>query len=841
MINHKGNKSMKNAAASFGLLASRLIASLCVIASTNAEPGTQKVIGYLDNIPMHEISLQTFEDAEVGLQIDGQVDELIWGNLPTYNNMIVAVPGTGEPGEFPTEIRMFATEKGFYVSAVMRQPKETLVRRLTPRDQFIDRDTFGFTLDTTGQGLFAYWFIVALGDPVMDGKVLPERRYTNDWDGPWQGKTATLADGWSVEMYLPWSMMNLPEAEDVRTIGFAASRQVSSSNERYQWPGHAYSSPQFVSALNAFKVQGVEPRSQWSLIPFLSGTLDQAREDNDARAGVDITWQPSALLAMNATVNPDFGSVEADDVVLNLTALETFFPEKRLFFLEGSEVFETTPRANSGNALRETTNENFATTSRRVFVTDFLPAPISLINTRRIGGTANQVSVPNGLVPDRGERDLPTNLLGAVKLTGGSGGFRYGVLSAIEDDVSWRAKGLDPAIKEINTPGRDFTVMRLLYERSGEHRWGVGFLGTDVEGPLYNASVQGIDMHYGLGSGLFGADLQLIESDRAGITGRGGILDFRYAPSSVFQHKLEYEYFDTNININDLGFLRRNNYRGARYILSYAYPKPGRWIQSRRGTLVVQHQENVSDGQVVDQGMYWRNTLVLKGRNTLRTAVGYLPKRYEDRNSRGNGAYQSDDRIWLNLLWSTDASRTFSVSSSFGGLQEDLGDWTLKASLGVTARISDSLYFDADLAYKRRKGWLVYQGGRSFGAFNGTDLQPGFDLNWFMAANHQLKLSFQWAGVKAYEQSSYVVPLGDGPLVRQITEMPPRDFTVSLLTTQIRYRWEIAPLTDFYVVYNRGNQLPASAPDEFSELLSKGFQDPVVSSLVVKLRYRFGS
>ncbi|MDA1206163.1 MAG: DUF5916 domain-containing protein, partial [Proteobacteria bacterium] len=387
---------MKNAAASFGLLASGLIASLCVIASTNAEPGTQKVIGYLDNIPMHEISLQTFEDAEVGLQIDGQVDELIWGKLPTYNNMIVAVPGTGEPGEFPTEIRMFATEKGFYVSAVMRQPKETLVRRLTPRDQFIDRDTFGFTLDTTGQGLFAYWFIVALGDPVMDGKVLPERRYTNDWDGPWQGKTATLADGWSVEMYLPWSMMNLPEAEDVRTIGFAASRQVSSSNERYQWPGHAYSSPQFVSALNAFKVQGVEPRSQWSLIPFLSGTLDQARQDNDARAGVDITWQPSALLAMNATVNPDFGSVEADDVVLNLTALETFFPEKRLFFLEGSEVFETTPRANSGNALRETTNENFATTSRRVFVTDFLPAPISLINTRRIGGTANQVSVPNG-------------------------------------------------------------------------------------------------------------------------------------------------------------------------------------------------------------------------------------------------------------------------------------------------------------------------------------------------------------------------------------------------------------------------------------------------------------
>jgi len=148
------------------------------------------------------------------------------------------------------------------------------------------------------------------------------------------------------------------------------------------------------------QLQGVEPRMQWSLIPFVSATIDDAREDNAARAGVDITWQPNSLVSVNATLNPDFGAVEADDVVLNLTALETFFPEKRLFFLEGSEVFETTPRANSGNSLRETTNENFATTSRRIFVTDFMPAPISLLNTRRIGGTANQVEVPFGLTAE---------------------------------------------------------------------------------------------------------------------------------------------------------------------------------------------------------------------------------------------------------------------------------------------------------------------------------------------------------------------------------------------------------------------------------------------------------
>ena len=802
--------------------------------------GPQSIKGYLDGIPMHELALETRDHARVGVRIDGAVDEAIWSDLPVYDNMIVAVPGTGLPAKYPTQMRMFATEKGFFVSAVMKQPKATLVQRLTPRDQFIDRDTFGFTLDTTGQGLFAYWFIVALGDPVMDGKVLPERRYTNDWDGPWIGKSKALADGWSVEMFLPWSMMNLPKAGDVRTLGFAASRQVSSSNERYQWPGHAYSSPQFVTALNAFKVKGIKPRREWSFIPFFSATADDARDEREARIGADMTWQHSALLAVNATLNPDFGAVEADDVVLNLTALETFFPEKRLFFLEGSEVFETTPRANSGNALRETTNENFATTSRRVFVTDFMPAPISLLNTRRIGGTATQVNVPNGSTVARGERDLPTNLLGAMKLTGGAGGFRYGLLSAQEDEVVWRANDDAGQSQSIVSPGRDFNVIRLLYEKSGDQRLGVGLLGTEVKGPQYDATVQGFDMHYGLGSGLFGADVQWIESSRAGVKGQGTVLDLRYAPSSAFQHKLEFEYFDDAVNINDLGFLRRNNYQGGRYILSYADPTPGSWYESTRGTLIFQHQENLSDKQVIDRGVFWRNTLVLKGRNTVRTALGWLPRRFEDRNSRGNGSYESEDRAWIDLLWATDASRSLSFSSSVGGLQEDLGDWTLKARLGMTARISDRLYFDVDVSAKKRRGWLVYQGGRSFGAFDATDLQPSIDLNWFLAANHQLKVSLQWAGVKAYEQESFLVPETAGMLMREESSAH-RDFTVSLLTAQVRYRWEIAPLTDFYVVYNRGNQLPAGSEDAFGDLFSQAFQDPVVNSLVIKLRYRWGS
>lgn len=814
-----------------------------VVAEGIGEPSYSVVRakGQLDGIPMHHINVQTLVHADVDITLDGLVQEPVWLETPAFDKMLVSVPGTGQKGDYVTENRLLATEKGLYISAVMYQPPETIVRRMTNRDEHIDRDTYGITIDSTGTGAFAYWFVIGLGDSVMDGKVLPVRRYTSDWDGPWLYKTSQFDKGWSVEAFFPWSMMNVPENEGTRRIGFALSRQISSSNQRYYWPGHAYSSAQFVTALNTMHVEGIEPRPQISVIPYVSSVVDNARGEDETNVGIDLTWKPSTKAEFTLSLNPDFGSVEADDVVLNLTAFETFFPEKRLFFLEGNEIFVTTPRANGGNPLRELTNENFATTSRRSFLSDFLPTPVSLLNTRRIGGTATQVSLNPGVTPERGETDLPTDLLGAAKMTGRVGRVRYGVLGAFEDDVQWFGRDLTGQPFDIEADGRDFAAARVSYEKSGENRFALGYLGTFVDGPVYDAKVHGVDMHYATGDGRWNADLQLVRSDVADITGNGGVFDMTFAPSSAVQHKLEFDYFDENVDINDLGFLRRNNYRGVQYVFRYAKASPDRFVKVTRGAVTVRQQYNVSEGQITDSGIYWRNTIEVPGRNSIRTALAYLPKRYEDINSRGNGAYKTDARLWWKVLWSTDASKVFSWTFGAGALQEDLGDWTQEYIMGVTARPSSQLVFKADVKYKRRDGWLLYQGANNFGAFNGIDWQPSVEVNWFMAPRHQMRFSMQWAGVRMDEQGFFAVPTGDGKLVPTATSQLDHDFTVSLFTAQLRYRWEIAPLTDLFVVYNRGNRLPFRAEDEFSDLFSDTLDDPLIDSFVVKLRYRFGN
>ena len=193
--------------------------------------------------------------------------------------------------------------------------------------------------------------------------------------------------------------------------------------------------------------------------------MDKAREEDEIRAGFDLSWKPSPKLELSMSVLPDFGAVEADNVVLNLTAFEIYFPEKRLFFLEGNEIFNSTPRSNPGNIIRTTTNDNFATTSRKVFSNSFVPTPISLMNTRRIGGTANQVTVRNGGV--RGFGSYGIHLQDDCRITGvtvkenGSSGIDVGSGCVIRDTVVSRNGfyGIDATESEIAWVGRAIVLV----------------------------------------------------------------------------------------------------------------------------------------------------------------------------------------------------------------------------------------------------------------------------------------------------------------------------------------------------------------------------------------------
>jgi len=802
---------------------------------SSAPPQLVQVAGKSDE----PIQVSFLPDADI--QLDGHVNDTVWASLPVHDNMRVIDPDSMATPDYATHTRLFFNNEGLYIAAEMQQPVDTLVARLSSRDQFINRDAYGITIDTSGEGLYGYWFKVNLGGSLMDGRVAPERTFSEQWDGPWRGESQRTATGWSVEMFLPWSMMALPQGTANRQVGIWIERKVAHRDELYGWPALPFTEARFMSALQPMVLPDLKAQSQLAAFPYVSATHDAVAKDDEYRVGVDLAWRPTPNTQLTATLNPDFGAVESDEVVVNLTAFETFFPEKRLFFLEGTEVFVTTPRSDL-RRYRSTRQGSGARATPKTFV----PEPTTLLNTRRIGGPPRHLKLPDGVEVNPVERGKPTDLLGAVKATGAMGNFRYGFLGAFEDEVELpgRVTATGKSIK-VTEEGRDFGVVRALYESSGKSRRSIGYMGTLVTLPEEDSTAHAVDAHYLSEKGTIKFDTQVMASDAAGLQGYGALADLVYTQRRGLTHFFGFDYIDDQFNVGDLGFIRQNDIWSGQYGMTLqGGGKPGDRFRYTRHAIFINAQTN-TDGFLNRAGIFTNQTYLLQDNSQIRFEADYYPSRWDDVNSRGNGMFKTDGRWFTQIGYGSDSSKRFSWSGTLGAEQEEIaGTWTYATDLGFTYTPTDNLTFEFDVTYKKRDGWLLYRTGRNVATYKADDLKPRLSLDYFISARQQLRLTMQWAGVRAEALDYWSIPLTDGDLVQR-TLLPGannEDFSLSRLTAQLRYRWEIGPLSDLFVVYTRGSNFMLDNDEEgFGLLFNDAIDDPILDFLVLKLRYRFGT
>ncbi|MCB1644205.1 MAG: hypothetical protein KDI36_02065 [Pseudomonadales bacterium] len=768
------------------------------------------------------LEVQRFNAADIDITVDGKLDEPEWQNLQLVEDFLTIEPDTLKPAGETTTARFFYTEKGLYLGMYNKQDPSTIIARLSPRDQFIARDGNSFTLDPSGQGLYGYWFGVNLGDALGDGTVLPERQYSNQWDGPWDGASAYVEDGWTTEFFIPWSMMTMPETDsDIRQFGYYVSRQVGYKNERWSVPGLPRTHPIFLSGLPKLQFEGLQPRQQLTFYPYASTTYDNARTDGkDAyKAGFDLFWRPSTNLQLTATVNPDFGNVESDNVVVNLSGFETFFPEKRAFFLEGNEIFVQTPRGRPGRGGG---------------------TPTTLVNTRRIGGPPKSTGV-DAFELEGIEENQPSELFGAVKITGQNGNWRYGTLAAFEEDTKLHGE-FRGAPLNFTQDGREFGVARVLYEdTSTGARRALGWIGTAVKHPQNDAFTQGLDFHYLSQTGAFNTDAQILYSDVDDVTGEGGFIDFTYSPEQGVTHTYGFDYYSDDLEINDFGFLRRNDLYGNEYTWR-KFESGLENLKSLETKIRLVHDYN-TNGQVVRSGIFASQDREFKNNNFLFFELDYFPRRWDDINSEGNGAYKMDDRFKTGVFFSTDESRKFSFGTGAFYRSESIGGHSEEYELELRWRPTDRFSLISYLGYEKKKGWLLHSEDREFTSYNSTHWRPKISMDYFISARQQFRITAQWAGIKAFEGSRWLIPPGDGelePLARG-AGVDPRAFSISRLTFQARYRWEIAPLSDLFVVYTRGSDVDSRPDESFGSLVRDSWTERLVDVLVVKLRYRIST
>ncbi len=773
---------------------------------------------YAQDNANENLRLTRIPQAEAQISLDGVLDEPVWQRVPVIDNMRVIQPDTLAQASLETHTRIFYNARGLYVGVMNFQDPATLVARMSSRDAGVQRDGFILSVDPSGQGLYGYFLRINLGGTFSDGTILPERQINRQWDGPWNAVTKEVENGWVAEIFVPWSMMSLPAGGETRTIGLYTERMVASMAETWSWPALPDTAGKYLSAFQKYELSGVNPATQFTFYPYTSASYDNLKKTSEARVGADLYWRPTSNMQLSATLNPDFGTVESDDVVVNLGAFETYFEEKRTFFLEGQDIFNTSPRDARGRG-----------------------SPTTLLNTRRIGRQASY-RVPSGVKVIATDLSRPSELLGAMKLTGQSGNWRYGTLLAAEDDSELRGTAADGSRVTLEAQGRDFAIGRVLYEdTSVGGRRSIGWFGGTLSHPDRDATVNGIDMHLFSADSRLEWDGQLVHSDVQGVTGKGAYFDLDFRPDRGLQHTLTGTYLDDTVELNDVGFLQRNDL----VQLDYRFGKtesnlPG--LRTRNRSIQLVNQWN-TDGRPVRLGVFVGQGLSFLNNASFNTQLRYFPARVDDRLSRGNGTFKIPERWSFDMFWRSDRSRPISIGAGLELGQEDLGDARVSYNSGLTWQPNDRFSLDANLRYVDTDGWLIHQGNGRMTSFESNEWSPRLEMDYFITAKQQLRFSMQYTGIKAYESGFYQVnPLGVKGLVNTGKVTSDSDnFTVSRMSFQARYRWEIAPLSDVFFVYTRGGNLPGNPRDDYFGLFEQAWGEPVVDSWIVKLRYRLGS
>jgi hypothetical protein len=757
------------------------------------------------------IRLDAIDDDMV---IDGIIDESVWMRAPVYKDFKITVPDSIDSPPYESLLRVFYTDRGLYVSYDMEQPRETIVKRRTIRDVYdVTRDSIAISLDPSGEGKYGYWMSLALGGDQSDGTIRPEREYDFEWNGAWYGATSETERGWSVEMFIPWSQMAMPKNDSARQLGFHARRNVAHLAQTWSWPALPRSQPMFISRFKKLELTGVAPRRQWSVFPFVAVTLNRTTDDVRQKVGVDVLWRPATNLQLSMTVNPDFGTAEADAVNVNFTADEVLFPETRLFFVEGQEVFNTSPRADLSK-----------------------PLPFFIINTRRIGGRSNVSELPDDTELSKQQQLRFTDLLGAAKVTGEFGRIGFGSMIAIEDTTE-----IEAGDSRFRLKGREFGVARAIYSLgNGASTNRIGVISSVVQDDDSVAAVYGMDYHHLSEEGVIKFDAQLVTSDLDDKgTGLGGFFDLEYSPKKGLKHLIAITAFDDKLDVNDFGYQRRGNMRQARYQMTWtSYDVDNfRSVEFSPQLLYEMNGEDL----VTRRDIELEAALEFTDLSKLSMSAEYIGRHYDDRGSFGNGSHLLPGQPSITAIFRTDNTERLHAYLGVSGKGEPLGGRANVGEAGITWTPVYNFSVNFAMSFRRSNGQLLHLQDQQFGVFNFKRNKPRFEASYFPAPDHSIRLAFEWVGIKATQRDAYRISSPGGPLIKQDGSAdPPVNFSVSQLSFQLRYRWELAPLSDLVVVYAKLDDRQSGLAG-FDDLLRTSWRDPLEDRLVVRFCWRFGS
>jgi hypothetical protein len=844
---------------------------------------------------------------EETIRVDGRLEENAWQGAGS-GAFIQRNPLDGKPASEASEVWVAYDDKALYVAARLHDAEPgKIVGLLGRHDDDLDSDWFTFAVDPYFDRRSGYSFSVNPAGSLIDRTLYNDEWDDNTWDGVWQGAAQVDEQGWTVELRIPYDQLRFPAGEEyVWGVNFKRTIQRKNEQDYFSWVPKEENG--FVSHFARLTgIRGIRPGRHFEAIPYTVGKLafspkeegNPFRTGSDlfASAGLDLKYGLKSNLTLDLSLNPDFGQVEVDPAEVNLSVFETYYSEKRPFFIEGASTFNF----GYGGA-----NSNFG----------FNWGNPEFFYSRRIGQT------PQGGVAGDGYADYPemTTILGAAKLSGKvAGSWNIGFLNAVTAREYATVEVAGSRSSQEIEPFSDYTVLRAQKDFN-QGRQGLGFIATGVFRDLDDPGLRSILGSQALALGADGW-LQLGKKQEWALTGwlgttrvsgsRDYIFDLQRSPLHYFQRpdadhlaldpgaeslsgwagRLALNRQKGNMlfnaalgavspgfEANDLGFQWRGDYVNAHVVSGYNWLHPGKVFRSAQllvaaargwdfgGDMLMKNYYLFSSGEFLN---YWGAGI----------SLGIVDASFDKEASRGGPLLRLPPGYWVEFEAYSDSRKpvVLSLSGEMSRRRDGTRDFSIGPQLRWKPRSNVSLSVHPEVEFlDTYRQWVAniadplmsatYGKRYVFARMNEKVLAAEIRLDWIFNPRVSLQAYLQpliavgkysefkeLAQPATYSFNPYgrggstivrgggeyaVDPDGSGP-APEFTFADP-DFNFKSLRGTVVFRWEYRPGSTFYLVWTQNRQDFANPGDfDFGRDLGDLVSAKGDNVFMLKATYRF--
>lgn len=827
--------------------------------------------------------------------VDGILDEANWAAAAVARNFVVFEPNEGEPASQATEARVLYGADALYVGIrAFDEAPDSIVSRLARRDERPHSDWLDVAIDSYHDRRTAFRFSVNPAGVKVDAYYFDDTNQDASWDAVWDVATTIDDEGWTAEFRIPYSQLRFNGAER-QTWGINFGRLIARHLEQSLWAPVSRGDGAMVSRFgNLVGLRDLSPPRRLEILPYslvrlesLSGEVEDPFHDPrdfSYAVGGDVKYGLTTDITLDLTINPDFGQVEADPAQVNLTAFESFFAERRPFFMEGANIFSFS--FSPGDEGDE-----------------------NLFYSRRIG-RAPRGRVSSGFYSDTPDR---ARIAGALKLSGKTRtGWSVGFLHALTTrEEAQRADGSNLLDAQVVEPLAHYGVGRL----SKDFRDGKSAVGAISTWTVRNGeAADELALHRGAyTAGLdarhrFGDDRFMLSGYLVGTTVRGSeqaVARTQRAPARYFQRPdADHTEFDpgrTSLNgwsggatfskvsggffryatgvtarspgfeTNDAGFMRETDYASPWAWMGYNRYKPTkrfqRWNLNFNGwTAYSFGGERYSTGANINGNFtlnnFWGGYLGVR-HNTEgldNTTLRGGPMFRRDASWGGWGGFRSDSRKSLRV----------NVGANWRARPES-GSWAWGANVRLHWRPSPSMTLSAGPFMRLRSEdlqWVGRFGGEVprylFGELRQATAGAEARASWTFTPTLSLQVyaePFVSAGeygefkriadprAEVYEDRYDLLPSSvaangrieadvDGDGSPESFRNP--DFNVKQFRSNVVLRWEYQPGSSLFVAWSQGRDHYAQTGDFSLGDVGTLFEEPSEDVFMVKMSYWIG-